>query len=283
MAADVFSLSGLGVVMLARCSYSVASDAAAQLAEGAECISVTRAARFAGVGTLWLSPVSYLQWLLVNNLLPGTSVAAAVAKTGVDLLVIRPVNGLTAMALCEALRSNSWERVKGKVRQDFIPLQLGTSSLRLGANLVCFLAFPHVTQQMLFLTAVHFGANVWASHRVHLPVGDDHCSDSAPAASAVPSVLPTAGAAAATSQCRAVPDRSPPRFPSPTRRLLQPQQPQPQTQRLRARRAPAAAAAPCATAPLEAFCGADFSAPRARPPSEPTGMLRRSLGWLRRS
>eukprot|EP01065_Artemidia_motanka_P006778 TRINITY_DN13300_c0_g1_i1.p1 TRINITY_DN13300_c0_g1~~TRINITY_DN13300_c0_g1_i1.p1 ORF type:complete len:257 (+),score=67.95 TRINITY_DN13300_c0_g1_i1:139-909(+) len=207
--AEPFSLTSLGVVMAARCGYSLASDVAAQVAEGSRAVCATRSARFAGVGTLWLCPLSYFEWLLINNALPGTSLAAALAKTGIDLLVVRPVNGVTSMALCEALRSGSWDRVCAKVRQDFVPLQVGTSAIRVGANVVTFLMFPHVAQQMLFLTAVHFSANVWASNRVNRDIeeeDEDACTDFSCAADS--SHLPATPAAVHVVSVRCAPDRA---------------------------------------------------------------------------
>ena len=164
-----FSIIGLGTVMIIRAGYSVASDVTAQVIEGQE-LDITRTVRYTGVGTLYLCPVSYGQWVIINGLVPGTSLGAAVIKTAVDLFVVRPTNGLTAMALTEGIRSASLQTVLKKIKRDFMHSQLSTTSFRVGTNLAAFLLFSSVPGQMIFLTAAHFAANVYANHLINLPV-----------------------------------------------------------------------------------------------------------------
>eukprot|EP01062_Namystynia_karyoxenos_P028273 TRINITY_DN21442_c0_g1_i1.p1 TRINITY_DN21442_c0_g1~~TRINITY_DN21442_c0_g1_i1.p1 ORF type:complete len:434 (+),score=97.00 TRINITY_DN21442_c0_g1_i1:73-1302(+) len=191
-----FSVTSMGLLMVSRAAYGLCIDATTQVVRpnkrqapsedmdaeedpsaaqqpvsSSEPFSWRRSLRYAGVGSLYLAPLEYVEWVGVTRCFPGTSLATAVAKTAVDMLVLHPFNCLTAMSLNQALASDfDGAAVVAKLRQDFWHLQTRLWMLRPVIEIATFVSFKGVVAQMLFMGAIYFVIDIWVNEQVNRPV-----------------------------------------------------------------------------------------------------------------
>ena len=153
-------------------AFSFSSDMIAQvLVEGGnEGIDFARSARFAGTGVVFCGLAQFVRLRVIETAFEGAGddLSVAVSKTVVNQVLFSPVIRVASMASITAMRTNDWNEVKSKIRNDFIEAQTVSYLVKPASNLIAFVVFPHhIFAQAVTIRSVAFAYNIYYSYLSH--------------------------------------------------------------------------------------------------------------------
>eukprot|EP01060_Flectonema_neradi_P007295 TRINITY_DN15068_c0_g1_i1.p1 TRINITY_DN15068_c0_g1~~TRINITY_DN15068_c0_g1_i1.p1 ORF type:complete len:319 (+),score=44.41 TRINITY_DN15068_c0_g1_i1:91-1047(+) len=132
-----------------------------------------RTIRFAGIGVFLTGPLTYTRYAVLGGLFGyGATGSVALQKAMFNQLLFDPPETAIHLASIEYLRSRNIEKMKSKVKADYLSVQIPSWGLAIPVNIATFTLFPFVWQQMIFQRTISTCFNVYFSFVANREVED---------------------------------------------------------------------------------------------------------------